>query len=405
MSRRWIILALVFFGIVISYIDRGNLGIAAPAIMRDFSLEPSRMGVLLSAFFWTYAVFQIPAGFVVDRFGIRLTYATGFLLWSLASAAIALSRGAGDVIGLRMVLGLAESVGPLASVAFIHSHIQGKDRRLPTSIYVTGQSIGPAMGALIGTILLDRFGWRTMFALTGLGALVWLPCWLLAVPSDETRVPREAEKAADISSLVGSRPFWALSFAILGAAYYWYFVLTWIPTYLTTSRGFSTTEMGRIISAGLFTMAVTNVMSGYAADRLTPRWGVFRVRMLFAAAGYIGTAAILLLLVLKQRAWILPVLTFAMCATGAGNSSFWTLAQQVSPKNMAGRTIGYLNTLAQVAGAVAPVLTGFILGPEKHFGPAILVAGLCPVFAALCLLGCGSKAFERATSQAARPYI
>ena len=91
MNRRWIVLSLVFFGIVISYIDRGNLSIAAPSIMRDFRIEPGTMGVLLSAFFWTYGAFQIPAGAVVDRFGIRRAYAVGFLVWSLASASIALS--------------------------------------------------------------------------------------------------------------------------------------------------------------------------------------------------------------------------------------------------------------------------------------------------------------------------
>src|SRR5947208_7168768 len=101
MKRRWVGLSLVFFGIVISYVDRGNLSIAAPAIMRDFRIEPSTMGVLLSAFFWTYAAFQIPAGLLVDRLGLRRAYAAGFLVWSVASASIAVSRGTGDVVVLR----------------------------------------------------------------------------------------------------------------------------------------------------------------------------------------------------------------------------------------------------------------------------------------------------------------
>src|SRR5690348_5653188 len=98
MSRRWVLLGLVFAGILISYVDRGNLSIAADPIMRDFRLIPASMGVLLSAFFWTYALFQIPAGFIVDRFGIRVVYACGFLIWSLASAAISLSRGPGEIL-------------------------------------------------------------------------------------------------------------------------------------------------------------------------------------------------------------------------------------------------------------------------------------------------------------------
>src|SRR5208283_2630886 len=101
MNRRWIVLALVFLGIVVNYIDRGNLSIAAPSIMRDFRITPATMGVLLSAFFWTYCIFQIPAGALVDWFGIRRAYAVGFLVWSLASAAIALSRSTPDIIGMR----------------------------------------------------------------------------------------------------------------------------------------------------------------------------------------------------------------------------------------------------------------------------------------------------------------
>jgi ACS family D-galactonate transporter-like MFS transporter len=404
MSRRWVVLWLVFFGIVISYIDRGNLSIAAPSIMRDFRIEPASMGVLLSAFFWTYAAFQIPAGLLVDRMGIRRAYAGGFLVWSLASASIALSRGTGDIIAMRMLLGLAESIGPLASLSYIRNSFDGKDQGLPTSIYIAGQNIGPALGALAGAMLLDKFGWRLMFAITGLGALIWLPCWLFAVPSDGTRAARRAGKVADdLASprrwtwrmLLTSRSFWAMSSCILLSSYYWYFVLTWVPSYLIISRGFSTVGMGRVISTSLFTMAFVNILAGFAADKLASRMGVFRVRVMFAVLGYTGTAAILLLLVVQDRFWVLPILTFSMCATGIGNSNFWAISQHLPPKNLVGRTIGYLNTVSQVAGAAAPVVTGWILGPQKHFGPAVLVAGVCPVLAAICLLAAGHNGLER----------
>ncbi len=163
MNRRWVVLALIFTGILISYVDRGNLSIAATTVMRDFSIPPSSMGVLLSAFFWTYAAFQIPAGLIVDRFGIRSVYAAGFLVWSLASAVTALSRNSADILSLRMILGLAEAVGPLASLAFIRKNFSGSEHGLPTSIYISGQTIGPAVGALLGSALLADYGWRFMF--------------------------------------------------------------------------------------------------------------------------------------------------------------------------------------------------------------------------------------------------
>jgi len=194
---------------------------------------------------------------------------------------------------------------------------------------------------------------------------------------------------------LSNRTFWAMSLCILLSSYYWYFVLTWVPSYLILSRGFSTLEMGRVVSTALFGMAIVNVAAGWAADKWAARIGVFPARLRFAVAGYAGTGAILLLLATRDRFWALPILAFAMCATGIGNSSFWTISQHVPPGNMVGRTVGFLNTVSVAAGATAPIITGFILGPQKHFGPAILVAGMCPVLAAVCLLAAGSRGLER----------
>ena len=368
-------------------------------MMKDFRIDPEKMGVLLSAFFWTYAIFQIPSGMLVDRFGIRWSYTLSFLVWSLSSAAIALSRGPGDVIGMRVALGVAESVGPLASIAFIRSSFSGKDQGLPTSIYIAGQNIGPALGVLVGSILIDRFGWRMMFAITGLGALVWVPCWLFAAPPDMSRAERQAAKKLNEAAaprpwtwnmFLGNGTFWAMALATLLASYYWFFVLTWVPSYLVISRGFSTLEMGKVLSTALLIMAGVNVVSGKAADRLAAAVGVFRARLWFAVLGYVGTGALLLLLV-TGREWSLPILTFSLCATGIGNSTYWTIVQHASPEHLVGRAVGFLNTISVLGGVLAPIVTGWLLGPQKHFGPAIFVAGVCPVLAAFCLLVAGSK--------------
>jgi MFS family permease len=400
MSRRWVVVALIFAGIVISYVDRGNLGIAAPSIMQEFGFAPSQMGLLLSAFFWTYAVFQLPAGTLVDRFGIRLLYAAAFTLWSLASAGIGLSRGLMDILLLRMLLGLAEAVGPIASLSYIRRNFAGPEQGLPTAIYIAGQNFGPAAGALVGTQLIEHFGWRAMFVVTGLGALVWLPGWLWLAPRDDKRQERRAE-AAPVQPLawrevLTAPAFWAMSLCIFLSSYFWYFLLTWVPTYLTASRGFSTTEMGRVLSVPLFTMAVVNIAAGISADRMVARVGsVFRVRLWFCAAGYLGSGALLLLLVLPTQEAVLPVLLFAVCAAGIGNSNYWAISQQTAPASLVGRTIGYLNTISQIAGAAAPLITGWILGPEKHFGVALAIAGVAPVLAAGCLLFTGAGGLER----------
>jgi MFS family permease len=404
MTRRQSVVGLIFLGILISYIDRGNLSIAAASMMRDFQLSPAAMGTLLSAFFWTYAAFQIPAGAIVDRFGIRRTYAAAFLLWSVASASIALARSMTDVVWLRMLLGMAEAVGPIASLSYIRQNFAGKEQGVPTSIYIAGQNIGPALGALLGTLLIDSLGWRLMFAVTGLVPLAWLPFWLWLVPAKRPEpVPAgRVQEVAEVpyhrpwGAVVASPAFWAMTLCIFLSSYYWYFVLTWVPAFLTMSRGFTNLEMGRILSIPLFVMAVCNVGAGFVADRLIQRIGsVFRVRVMFCALGYLCASAVLLLLVLPSRSAVFPVLLFSMCGIGIGNSNYWAISQHTPPQQMVGRTIGFLNTLSTAAGAVAPLLTGWLLGPQKNFGVALAVAGAAPLLAAACLMLSGPRALDR----------
>ena len=400
MSRRSIVVALIFAGILISYIDRGNLGIAAPSIMREFAFSTSSMGLLLSAFFWTYAIFQIPSGMIVDRIGIRLVYAGAFFLWSMASSAIGLSHSLAVILILRMLLGIAESVGPIASMSFIRRNFSGAEAGLPIGIYIAGQNLGPAAGTLLGTQLIEHFGWREMFVITGLGALLWLPFWLWLAPRDDAQ-PKPAPQAIQPKSVpwgevVATRAFWAMPLCIFLSSYFWYFLLTWVPTYLTSSRGFSITEMGRVLSVPLFAMAVANIASGFVADRLVRRVGsVFRVRLWFCVAGYVGSGALLLLLVLPGQSAVLPVLLVAVCATGIGNANYWAISQHVAPSHLVGRAIGYLNTISQLAGATAPLITGWILGPDKNFGVALAIAGISAPLAAACLVFVGAGGLER----------
>jgi MFS family permease len=378
-KRRWLVLALVFLGILVSYVDRGNLSIAAESIMRDLRLQPDTMGVLLSAFFWTYAVCQIPAGLLVDRFGVRGVYAAAFVVWSLASASIALSRGPGDIIASRLVLGFAETIGPVASLAVIRASFSPRENGVPTAIYIAGQTLGPASGLLLGTTLLVNFGWRAMFAVTGLAALLWVPGWLAFAPP-------AGKKAGGVPlhwfAILQNPTLWAMASWILLASYYWYFVLTWVPAYLTSARGFSTMAMGRILSAPLACMAVTNILAGFLADRfLKNAASLFQVRLWFAAVGSVGASSLLLLNLLPGNTLVVPVLLISMCSFGVVSSNFWTLAQNVAPPEKAGRVIGLLNTAAQLGGVAAPLITGQILGPHKHFAPAVAIAAMCPLLA------------------------
>jgi MFS family permease len=390
--KRWLVLAFVFLGILVSYIDRGNLSIANESIARDLNLAPAVMGVLLSAFFWTYGACQIPAGFWVDRFGVRGVYATAFVLWSLASASVALSRGSGDIIASRLVLGFAEAVGPIASLAVIRASFPPRENGVPTAIYITGQTLGPAIGSLLGTTLIAGYGWRALFAATGLAALLWVPGWLAVAPRLEAKTERAS---TDWVAILMNPTLWAMAICVFFFSYYWYFVLTWVPAYLTSARGYSTTAMGRIFALPLGCMAVTNILAGSAADALLKKVAsIFRIRFWFATIGLVGASSILFLNFLPNNGWVLPVLILSVCSFGMVSANFWTLAQNVAPTEKVGRVIGFLNTISQLGGVAAPLITGRILGPAKHFPSAIAIAGICPL-AALVPLFVTSRGIDR----------
>ena len=385
-NRRWVVMALVFLGILVSYVDRGNLSIAAESIMHDLAVNPKSMGLVLSAFFWTYGLCQIPAGLLIDRFGVRNVYAIAFLIWSLASASIAISHSSSDILTSRLVLGFAESVGPLASLAFIRTNFSPRESGLPVSIYIGGQTLGPACGALLGTSLLANFGWRTMFAVTGLGALLWIPAWLLLAPAGKVESSRDTG-AWPWRIILTSPTVWAMSACVFFFSYYWYFLLTWMPAYMTSSRGFSTMGMGRILFIPLATMAMTNAVFGKLADFLIKKTeSLFWVRVWFAAAGLIGASSLILLNVTAGSAPVLPVLLISICSFGVVSSNYWTVAQNVVPPGKAGRAIGFLNTMSQIGGAAAPYITGLTLGPHKHFAFSITIAALCPIVAVALLM-------------------
>ena len=206
---------------------------------------------------------RFPRGFIIDRHGIRGVYAGAFLLWSVACAATALGNSFGFLLALRLVLGLAEAAAPLASIGFIRRAFLPDQQGLPTSIYVAGQTLGPGLGAWVGTILLQNYGWRVMFAVTGLGALLWLAPWLAFAPRGPAQKGAAVvRRAVPWGSAVLMPGLWALTAGSFLISYFWYFVLTWVPTYLRVHHGFGVTEMGRIMAWPMVAMAFTSIRRG-----------------------------------------------------------------------------------------------------------------------------------------------
>src|SRR6266550_781609 len=181
-TARWGIVGLLLVSVCINYVDRGSLSVAAPVLSDEFSLSPTKLGYLLSAFFWSYTAFQLVAGWLVDRHDVKWVYAGGFLLWSLAMASTGLANSFAALLAARVTLGIGESVF-LPSVSNILVRLFPPERRgLPNALVDVGTKVGPALSIYIGGMLLKDYGWRVLFIGVGLASLLWLIPWIRSVP-------------------------------------------------------------------------------------------------------------------------------------------------------------------------------------------------------------------------------
>src|SRR5436190_2474259 len=176
-AQRWWLLALLFTAMLISYVHRGAFSVAAPFIATELHLSKTSIGIILSAFFWVYAFMQIPAGWVVDRFGTKRAYSVGFLFWSLAAALEAVGRGTVSLIGLRVAIGGGQAITFPASARAVANSFNQRERGTVTAIYLTGVRFGTALINAAGALFLARYSWRLFFLVIGIAPLIWLLPW------------------------------------------------------------------------------------------------------------------------------------------------------------------------------------------------------------------------------------
>jgi len=382
---------------IIAYVSRSALAVplALPEFIRSFHLSITDRGVINSAFFWTYAVLQIPAGWVVDRYGVKFPYFLGFAIWCLASASTALTRSIPQLIVVQVVLGAGQAVVAPASYRWIRYHFVEKERGLAVGLYMTGTKIGPAVGAPLAAWLIGMYDWRVMFVLIGLGGLVWLVPWLLLVANDDRQIERAAVKKdgtlpIPFGRVMASPVIWGTIVASFCYMYFVYFCMTWMPAYFMERRHLSLGKMGLYTFFSFGGMAIVATLAGWAADRLIGRGhNPVTVRKWFTIAGFsIATTELI-----GARATSLETaLVFAVVSLsglGLATANYWALTQTLIPGAAIGRISGIQNCACSVAGIVAPILTGWLLQKTGSYEApmmAVLVALLAGVLSYLFLI-------------------
>jgi len=382
---RWPVVVLLALGMVIAYFDRVNLTTAISPMAEQFGWDKAQQGLALSALFWTYTLFQIPSGILVDRFGVRTPYLIGFLLWSLASAATSLVTALSGLVAMRLLVGLGESVVTPASMRYIRLHFDERQRGLAVGLYMTGTKLGPALGLPLCAYLVAAHGWQVMFIVIGLASLAWLVPWLLWVKKDDIAAlprPREASAAAESFKRVSaweilrSPVIWGV---ILGTYCYMYFVyycMTWMPLYFKERHGMSLTEMGWYSGMAFAGMAIVGTLAGAAADWVIRRGhDPINVRKGFTIAGFILAATQTVGAFSDSVDVAVFFAVFALCGLGLAMPNYWALTQTLIPGGSIAMVVGIQNTAANLAGIVAPWLTGWLVETTGSFDAPIKFIG------------------------------
>jgi len=399
--REWIVVALLVASVVINYVDRSNLSLAVPTLEKQFGISSLQAGELLSAFFWTYALVQVfgLAGWLADRFHAGWVLFGGYLLWSLATAFTGLTAGFVTFFALRLALGVGESVAyPCYSRIF--AAMPQEHRGRANALIDAGTKLGPAAGAFVGGLVLVHFGWRMLFVFFGLGALIWLPFWYKVMPPGEGNGDKrqEVEKPADeqrsepgnaespsIAKMLRLQCAWGSFLGHFCGNYFYYFLLTWLPTYLVQEEHLSIGAMSRLTSAVFFLIACSTLVAGFLSDRLIAGGASPTIVRRSVTSGGLVLASCLIpfSLVHGNPALALGLLAIACTGQGAYASNHWAITQTLAGPVMAGRWSSLQNGIANFSGIVAPWLTGLIVQTQGSARLAFTVTGVVALIGGL----------------------
>ena len=383
--RRWWLLLLLFTAMLISYAQRGALSVAvaASSMTEDLHLSEAGIGVLLSAFFWIYAFGQVPAGWAVDRFGVRRAYSLGFAFWSLTSALTGFAAGFASLLGLRVAVGAGQAISFPATSRAVANWFQERERGTVTGIYLTGVRFGTALINLVGAYFLARYDWKLFFIVIGLVPLIWLlPWWKFLTEWETPNAGTHSTPSTNVSflkslSMIRQRSVLGIFLGFFAYDYAWFVFITWLPRYLKKERGFTDSEMGIYSAVPFLIMSVIIVLSGMLSDRLVVRgYDETKTRKIFVLIGLAIGCLIVPAGMVADKMTAVWLLTISLSGLGIASPNTWTLTQAVCAKRIVGTVSGIQNFGGNLGGILAPALTGFIAHATNSFALALGLTGV-----------------------------
>ncbi|HWP65753.1 MAG TPA: MFS transporter [Candidatus Limnocylindria bacterium] len=394
--------ALTLALIAVAYLDRVCIATAAPAIKADLGLSDWQMGVVFSAFTFAYALFEVPSGWLADRFGARFTLTRIVLWWSAMTAATGLATGFGTLVALRFLFGMGEA-GAFPATARAYARwlpVRERGRAFGLAI-MTGAVAGALTQPLVVT-LLGYITWHQAFAVFGSVGVAWAAAWWWWFRDDPREHPGvgRAELALMLQGgaeerphehiewrlLASSRPLAALCLMYFFAIYGWYFYLTWLPTYLLRARGFDLTQAGWLAALPLLSIALGVLVGGWLSDHLAHRLGSRLGRSLCGVVGLpIAAAAVLAGIATADPVSSALLLALAGGAAALGVAPAWAVSLEIGGIH-AGVVSGAMNMCGNLGGTLSPLVIGFALQRWGSWEAPLVSVAVFYLAAATCWL-------------------
>ncbi|MEO2218999.1 MFS transporter [Chromobacterium vaccinii] len=406
-ARRWRIGWLLGVGILVNYFDRISLSVAAPQLQQEFGLSNGQLGLLFSAFFWSYALLQIPTGVILDRFGTTRIGRLGALLWGVAATLTACAGGFAGIFAARMLLGVAEAPGfPVSSKATGY-WFPRRERAMATAIFDAAAKFSNVIGVPMVALAVVHLGWRWGFGVSAiLSVLYFIAFYLIYRDPSADKKLTEAERQyivqggaaeegvsqqssmAMLGYLLRQRKVWGLSIGFAAYGYVFYLFLTWLPGYLVQAMHMDILKSAWFSAIPWMFATLSDLfVGGWLIDKLIARGhDETRVRKTVLLCGMAMGMAVFGATTTTDPYIAIIWITLALSGLAAAAPVGWSLPSLIAPRGGTGTVGGIMNFANNMMGAVAPIVTGFIVGATHSFANAFMVAGFMLVIGILAFV-------------------
>ena len=404
---RWYVLLLISAMYLITYLDRVNISTAAPQISKEFGFDKVTMGFIFSAFVWAYALFQVPGGWLSDRFGARGVLTGVVAYWSLMTAATAAAFSGASFIVVRFLFGVGEAGAFPGATRAMQLWYPRRERGLVQGVTHSASRLGAALAPPIVVLIMSQFGWRPVFYICGAVGLLWSLWWALSyrnLPEEHSLVnkaelelirgrgpngeinPPPIEKQTNVpwGTLIGSGNMWAIMFAYFTYVYCLWIFLSWLPSYLIEVRHFTLIKVGIFASLPLFAGVVGDTVGGVATDWLLKATGSAKIgRRVVAIVGLLGCAACIVPAALTEDAYVAVYgLTASMFFLEFTIGPSWAVPMDTGGK-YSGTVSGMMNMAGNFGGAISPIVFGYLAQGGNWQAPFIVAAALLVIGSAV----------------------